>query len=119
MRFRLWSILTVASTVLLSGVILVMGVAPTVPKPLRIFNDKVLHASGYGVLGFLATESLAVLRWGPTPPLGGAAYAVLHGATLEAMQSLTPTRDAEWGDVLADAVGGSLGAGLWLLWRRR
>lgn len=105
--------------VALSGAILLFGLSPRVPSALRAINDKFLHSVGYAALSFTSAEALAVVRWGPSPPFGALAYAAAHGAMLEAMQSYTPRRRAEWGDLLADVVGAAMGVAGWWLWRRR
>lgn len=105
--------------VLLSGAILLFGLSPGVPSPLRRISDKLSHGVGYAVLSFTSAEALAVMRWGPSPPFGAFVYAAAHGAALEAMQSYTPRRRAEWGDLLADVAGALLGVMGWWLWRRR
>lgn len=107
------------AAIALSGAILIFGLSPQVPSALRSLNDKVLHACGYAALAFTSAEALAVLRWGPSPPFAALGYAVVHGATLEALQSAAPRRRAEWGDLLADVVGAILGVTGWWLWRRR
>lgn len=116
---RLGRIVAPVLAVLVSGLILLFGLSPRVPSPLRILSDKVTHGVGYALLAFTSAEALAVLRWGPSPPFGALAYAAAHGAALEAMQSYTPRRHAQWGDLLADAVGALVGVASWWLWRRR
>jgi len=108
-----------ALAVVLSAAIFLFGLSPRLPSPLRRVSDKAMHGVGYAVLSFTSAEALAVLRWGPSPPLGALGYALAHGATLEALQSYTPRRRAQWGDLLADAVGALLGVTGWWLWRRR
>lgn len=103
----------------LSGAILIFGLLPQVPPPLRSVSDKLLHAAGYAALALTSAEALAVLRWGPSPPFAALCYAVAHGATLEALQSAAPRRRAQWGDLFADGAGAILGVAGWWLWRRR
>lgn len=103
----------------LSGGILLFGLSPRVPSLFRKVSDKVVHGVAYAALSFTSAEALAVLRWGPSPPGGALVYAVAHGALLEAMQSYTPRRRAEWGDLAADFAGALAGVTVWWLWRRR
>lgn len=103
----------------LSGAIWLVGLAPRLPRPLASVHDKVTHGVAYAALAASTAEALAVLRWGPSPPLGAFLYAAAHGAVLEAMQSLTPRRRAQWGDLAADGAGALVGALGWLWWRRR
>jgi VanZ family protein len=74
--------------------------------------DKVAHALVYAVLGGLCFP--AVRR---TWPLArsrvvviAAFLAFLHGLTDEFHQLFVPGRNADWYDVLADGIGGLLGA---------
>ncbi len=41
-----------------------------------------------------------------------------YGAAIEVLQSFTPNRQAEWGDLLADGLGIALGALLGTAWLR-
>ncbi len=116
---RLRTLVAPVLAVLVSGVIWLFGLSPRVPSPLRKLDDKVMHGIGYAVLALISAEALAVLRWGPSPPFGAFAYAAAHGAALESMQSYTPPRRAERGDLLADAAGALVGVASWWLWRRR
>lgn len=77
-------------------------------------SDKVLHAGAYAVLAALLT--LATGR-----PLLGVGLAIAYGITDEVHQSFVPGRDASVGDLVADAAGAALGAGLvvYLLRRKR
>lgn len=68
-------------------------------------SDKVMHAAAYAVLAALL--SLATGR-----PALGAAVALGYGVTDEIHQAFVPGRFPSVGDLLADAVGAALGAGL-------
>lgn len=116
---RLRSLVAPILAGVLSGAILIFGLSPRVPSLLRKVSDKIVHGASYAALSFTSAEALAVLRWGPSPPGGALVYAVAHGAVLEAMQSYTPRRRAEWGDLGADVVGALAGVTGWWLWRRR
>lgn len=66
--------------------------------------DKSNHALGFAVLAFLA-------HWArPTNALIGLLGLFSYGALIEVLQSLTPTRYAEWSDLWADGVGLLIGA---------
>ncbi len=76
--------------------------------------DKVIHALVYSVLG--ALSFVAIRR---TSSLGviwiiavATAMAVLYGMTDEFHQLFVPGRSADWHDVVADGIGGLLGAAL-------
>lgn len=62
-------------------------------------SDKINH-----VLAFLVLQVLGALSWSSrvhVVALGLVAY----GASIEVLQSLTPTRQAEWQDLAADMLG--------------
>ena len=99
---------TLAATILLSIGVLIVGTRPRMPRTLQRIPDWASHTATYATLGFLAARSAALLGAHPAALLGGA-YAVGHGALLEALQSRLPTRAAEWRDLLADAVGVAIG----------
>lgn len=74
--------------------------------PFWPYEDKVKHAAAFAVLAGLGWRAgyLHVMKLG----LGLLAL----GAAIELAQSFTTWRSAEWGDLLADAMG--IGIGLWL-----
>ncbi|HPC83756.1 MAG TPA: VanZ family protein [Thermoanaerobaculaceae bacterium] len=105
------------ATIALSTAFVVAGLQPSVPKPLRAVSDDVLHAAAYAVLAFASAQ--AGRQWGVRAwMLVGLAYAVLHGAGLEALQAVSPPRTAEWSDLAADAVGALAGVGAAWVWAR-
>jgi len=79
--------------------ILVMSLMPPVPQMPTTGWDKSNHMLGFATLMLLG-------RWAY---LGRTAVMVsgllAYGASIELLQSLTPFRFAEWGDLLADAIG--------------
>ena len=74
------------------------------------YSDKLVHASLFALLGWLALRSwlLARQRWWVVAGL------LLLGALTEALQSQIPGRSASLGDWLADATGLAVG----MLWWR-
>lgn len=79
------------------------------PAPLDALStgwDKLNHASAFAVLGVAAVfafpRSHANLRWILCALLA-------FGALIEVVQSFTPTRTPEWGDLLADSIGTAAG----------
>ncbi len=65
--------------------------------------DKLHHAAGFAALAAVAWFGFGG-AW-----LRIAGSLLSFGALIEWLQSLTPTRSAEWGDLLADAIGISIG----------
>jgi VanZ family protein len=80
----------------------------------RYVWDKLLHTAGYAVIGLLALRAfnggLVPLRVKPTIVAG--VVVVLWGISDEFHQSFVPGRDASALDVVADAVGFAVAAGL-------
>jgi glutaredoxin len=75
--------------------------------------DTVLHAGGYGLMGFLVFRALAGGLGRPvTPRLAGAAVMVtaLYGASDELHQVFVPGRTPELRDLASDTAGGVAGA---------
>jgi VanZ family protein len=94
--------------------VMVLSLLPTsVPTPTTGW-DKSNHLLGFAVLGWLGCRAYA----GSTLPV--LAGLLVWGGLIEMLQSLTPYRLAEWGDLLADGLGALVGAALaWLVARRR
>jgi VanZ family protein len=96
--------------------VLLSSVPGTDLPPLPGQSDKLLHAAVYAILGALWLRGLR-LTW----PCWGRARAVLIAAILSALfgisdefhQAFTPRRTPDWHDLLADAIGGLIGA--WIL----
>lgn len=86
--------------------------------------DKLVHVAIYGLLGALAARGLR-LGWGwhrVRTILVAALGSILYGLSDELHQWFVPGRNADWRDLVADAVGAVLGAALIaLVWggRRR
>lgn len=107
------------ATLVLSVVYLVLGLQPRPPEALGEVPDVAQHALAYAALAAVTAAAVAPLGPGRATA-AGFAYALGHGALLEALQSLTPTRRAELGDLVADGVGALAGVLVsWLLRRRR
>ena len=82
-----------------------------IPAPPRLFTtgwDKSNHLLAFSVMAWLGLQAF--------PRRVGWLLASLlaYGALIEILQSFTPTRSAEWLDLLADALGIALG---WLILR--
>jgi VanZ family protein len=83
-----------------------------VPWLTRHVWDKALHATEYAGLGALLALAVAeTVALRPTALLlTAAALATFYGATDEFHQHFVPGRNADWHDLLADFIGGTLGA---------
>ena len=88
---------------LLLCVITALALAPVPPKQADLGWDKLNHLCAFGALA-------AVAFFGR---VGGAVRITVgllaYGVLIEVLQSYTPTRSAEWGDLLADGAGIALG----------
>lgn len=106
---RLWR----GVLVLMLGAVLYLALAPNPPQSGTLGWDKLNH-----VLAFVALGSVA--RLGVVRPWPWIATALLgFGGLIELLQILTPTRSAEWADLLADALGIAIGLMLATWWRDR
>jgi VanZ family protein len=97
--------------------IFVAGSLPAAPAVVQDVSDKLQHALGFGLLAWLWCRALRRLR--PLPSLsrialGGFLVSVAVGGALELWQALLSYRTCEFLDWVADAVGGALGAGLYM-----
>jgi len=79
------------------------------------------HGAGYAILGALLLRALSGGRLaGVTPAVTLAAVAgsALYGASDEWHQAFVPGRSPAVADLMADAAGAALGAGLGWIWAR-
>jgi VanZ family protein len=87
--------------------------------PRFVGADKVGHLGLYSILGALTFRALhlqgASLR---VASLGAVAFAMFYGASDELHQAYVPNRSPDLFDLLADAMGSSLGVVV-MRWRRR
>lgn len=102
----------VGPPIVLVALFYTVSLQPTVPVPVVVGLDKVLHACAYGVLGVLLRRAI-----GPdastAATIGGAVLGIVAGILDEWIQSGTPGRTATASDALADAVGVVLGMTWW------
>ena len=85
-------------------------------------SDKVLHLSEYALLGALLYRAFrhASSGWGAHHAVWAAvAGSTLYGVSDETHQLFVPFREADVLDIVADTVGGSVGAWTWRLLERR
>jgi len=98
-------------------VVFVVSVIPDGPDFAGGRLDKAAHLCEYFLFAWLLLQALP-----PTSLVGGQAvrayrlwawsYATSYGLLMELIQAMVPWRSAEWGDVVANAVGAVLG--VWL-----
>lgn len=97
---------------LMLGAVLYLALAPNPPQSGTLGWDKLNHMLAFAALG-------SVARLGTLRPWPWVASALLgFGGLIELLQMLTPTRSAEWADLLADALGIIIGLAL-ATWGRR
>jgi VanZ family protein len=95
-----------ASLLLLLIVISYLALSPAPPKGIGSSWDKLNHAMAFASLAFCGYCSLSShrARW-----LGLPLALLAYGGAIELMQLNIPGRDGEWADLIADAVGISVG----------
>ena len=97
---------------LLIAFIAVLSLAPTGQlKQIGVpdWNDKLGHFTAYFVLSAWCAQLYASGR----AMLRSVLFCLLLGLSLEALQSLTATRSAEWRDMLANTLGVIAGGMTW------
>ena len=96
-----------------AGLIFYLSGQPSIETP-TLFpgQDKLFHLIEFGILGFLAMGALRASHGGyqARQLWGVAAVVMLYGILDEFHQYFVPGRSADVYDVLADAIGGLLGA---------
>ncbi len=93
--------------------VLALSLMPTSPETPGTGWDKTNHLLAYAVLAWLGLRAYAKRPWGVLLGL------LAHGGGVEALQSFTPHRLAEWSDLLADALGLLLGWAVMYVARRK
>ena len=104
--------------VLYAAMIYYAAAQPDVPLPPGI-SDKPTHSIAYTLLGILFVRALAgglPARITMATALVGVALTTAHGITVEMLQMFVPGRFADVNDVVADAIGGAVGAVVCWLW---
>ena len=97
------------------------GPGPEIPIDVRHL-DKIQHAGAYAVLGGLVSRALAIGAPAMVPGrrvIAAGLVATAYGVSDEIHQRFVPRRSPDVFDVVADAVGGFLGALAHGAWRRR
>lgn len=93
--------------------ITLLALSPRPPAVADLGWDKLNHLAAFALLGLLAR-----LAW-PAQRLARWLLGLLvYGGLLEIAQGLTPNRQAEWADLLADALGLLVALALAQCWQR-
>lgn len=92
---------------------LVLSLIPPLPSMPSTGWDKSNHMLGFAVLAVLGHAAWPGRTWAVFVGL------LAYGGLIEVLQSFTPDRMAEWGDLLADGVGLLIGKAFALLFMRR
>lgn len=118
-RIRLpWASLYTGWVLLLIWMSLTSTPSP-VQTDLIAYEDKISHALAYAVLAFLGERTWRNLPLARRAWLWSLLVAVFIGAALEiAQMTFTRARTAEWGDLIADAIGAGLALAL-VGWRNK
>ena len=98
------------AVILYSFAVVIFSTLPvTIPVPESIpASDKILHAVTYLVLAWLLVNTLIKTRVRQAY-LFCFSYAFLLGLGIECVQKFLPFRSFEYGDILANALGASVG----------
>jgi VanZ family protein len=88
------------------------------PPEIPAGSDKLLHALLYSGLGLLVARARGggLRRVTPRVVAFSVVFATVYGISDEFHQYLNPPRNVEAADVLADAIGATLGAGVLQAW---
>ncbi|MBK6910301.1 MAG: VanZ family protein [bacterium] len=104
-----------AAAVIWTAVVFSMAITPfhNVELITESLSDKLLHTSAF-LVGSIVWAGTLERNAGPWRSVGLAiSVCLVLGGVIEALQSQTATRQAEAGDLVADAVGVVVGALLW------
>jgi VanZ family protein len=113
---RAWVSIDVVSAIVYVFTIFVVGSLPGAAAVAKGVSDKLQHALGFALLAWIWCRALRRLYPGWTlPRLGGrsAALSVALGGALELWQGLLGYRSCELLDWVADAVGATIGVGMY------
>jgi VanZ family protein len=104
-----------ALLLLLAAATAALALMPVPPQTAGLGWDKANHLLAFGTLAACAVFGFR----GQRDALWAVLAALLaFGGAIELLQQFVPNREAEWADLLADAAGIVLGAGLARAWLR-
>ena len=92
-----------------SGLIFFLSSQPVeIPGPSFFLKDKLIHATAYGLMAFLAWRFFLLVPFISHPTLWAWIYTFLYGGSDEWHQSFVPGRHADIWDWLADGAGAAI-----------
>lgn len=100
----LWRSLCLVQFFILITVFTYLGLTPAPEESIPMFNDKLMHCSGYFIAGI--SISFAVPRWAF---LARAAFLILYSIGIEIGQHFMPPRTFDVFDICANSTGVLLG----------
>jgi len=84
--------------------------------------DKLIHGGEYGILAFLFARAMRATSLNASIPLIFTItiyFVMFYGITDEFHQSFVPGRSADLTDLMADTIGGAVGAIIYLFMQRK
>lgn len=105
--FMLWRSLCLLQFLILLAVFTFLGLTPTPENSIPMFNDKLMHCSGYFIAGI--SISFAFPRW---IFLHRAAFLIIYSIAIEIGQHFMPPRTFDVYDICANSTGVLLGLSL-------
>ena len=107
--------------ILYSGMIFAVSSVPNLRAPMEESNfDKVIHCLEYMILGILVCrviQSTGLLESRMTFVVV-ILFCAFYGFSDEFHQLFVMGRDSDWKDLLADSLGGAIGAWIYLIYRK-
>ena len=100
----LWRLLCLIQFLILLVAFTYLGLTPTPEESVPMFNDKLMHCSGYFVAGI--SISFAFPRWAF---LARAAFLIIYSIGIEIGQHFMPPRTFDVLDICANSTGVLLG----------
>lgn len=100
----IWRPICLLQFILLLAVFTFLGLTPSPENTIPMFNDKLMHCSGYFVAGI--SISFALPRW---TFLQRAAFLIIYSIGIEIGQHFMPPRTFDVYDICANSTGTFLG----------
>lgn len=100
----LWRALCLVQFLILLGVFSYLGLTPSPEKTIPMFNDKLMHCSGYFVAGISISFAFPIWAF-----LQRAAFLIIFSIVIEIGQHFMPPRTFDVLDICANSTGVLLG----------